>query len=389
MLKTLKGPLAAAMLSSLAIVPASTVAFLGSADVAVAKSEKSSGGGGGKSNGAQSSGKSNGKSGSAGAKAEKKSASSGGSKARGHGGLDKFVSKLTGKDKTKPAKSKSAVGSAKVALTGPKERPIKDLMHPSNLGKMNGPLHANVNALIAHVKNGNTNGPIGGMAALAVAGYAAEGAEDTLSLYTDFAELDRLLTENGYIGEDGDPDLQAYLDALQDMPPNPLIDDIELAIVGDTDARFSLEDALKTENNMVQDFATVDDYIAWRDGSPGATPIDGADTLITDLEGQERPGDEEVDFANQVIGDRTAAEDYMLSIWNKGDGDDTMRSEAENELLTILYDRIAADGETLDSAIEEHADLPEPPAPDADEEVAECSADDTDCTVDEEIASAD
>ena len=42
-------------------------------------------------------------------------------------------------------------------------------MHPSNLGKMNGPLNANVNALIAHVKNGNTNGPIGGMAALAVA----------------------------------------------------------------------------------------------------------------------------------------------------------------------------------------------------------------------------
>lgn len=386
MLMKLKGPLTAVMVSSIALVPAATVAYMASADAAFAKSDKA--GGNGKGNGGQKSAKSQSASALKG-KSGTKSASAGGAKRQGHGGLDNLFNKITGKKSTAKVRTKRASAAPQAVAAAPKNRPVEGQMHASELGKMNGPLHANVNALIAHVKNGNTNGPIGGMAALAVAGYAAEGAEDTLSLYNDFAELDRLLTENGYVDENGDPDLQAYLDDLQDVPPNPAVDEIELAIANDPNALFSLEDALKAENNMVQDFAAVDDYIAWRDGDPGATPIDGADTLITDLEGQERPGDEEADFANQVIGDRTAAEDYMLSIWNKGDGDDTVRSDAENELLTILYDRIAADGEALDSAIEEYADLPEPPAPDAGEEVAECSAEDTDCAVDEEIASAD
>ncbi|MBC2836057.1 hypothetical protein [Paragemmobacter straminiformis] len=49
----------------------------------------------------------------------------------------------------------------------------------SGLGNMNGALHANVNAVLAHIRNGNTNGPVGLLAGLLVAdaGVAAAEAE--------------------------------------------------------------------------------------------------------------------------------------------------------------------------------------------------------------------
>ena len=81
----------------------------------------------------------------------------------------------------------------------------------------------------------------------------------------------------------------------------------------------------------------------------------------------------------------------MLSIWNKGDGDDSARSDEEKELLEILYQRIENDGEALTNAIEEYADLPEPPAdePVEGEEVTECSGDESECSASEqEIAAA-
>lgn len=358
MLSKLKGPLTAAMVSSLALVPAAAIAFMATAEIAIAKSDNA--GGNGKGHGGQK---------SVSGSSARSSSSGGGGKSRGHGALDKLFGKITGQ----------ATASAKKTQT-------EGEMHPSQLGKMNGALNANVNALIAHVKNGNTNGPIGGMAALAVAGYAADGAAEIIARYEDFAALDQLLIDNGYVDADGSPDLQAYLDALEGVAGNGINPTIEDAIAGV--GTLTLEEALLFDNNGVQDFATLEEYEAWRDGTAGADPIEGADTLITDLEGQERPTEEEVDFAEDRIEDRTSAEDYMLSIWNKGDGDDSVRSESEEELLTLLYDRIAADGETLDMAIEEHADLPEPPAPVEGEVVTECAADDLDCAPLEEVAAA-
>lgn len=372
MLNKLKGPLTAAMVSSLALVPAATVAYMATADIAIAKSDKA--GGNGKGNGAT-------KSSSAGSKGKSgtKSASAGGSKSRGHGGLDKFLGKLTGKQAAQSKGSGGAAGKSKKLVE-------EGTMHASALGKMNGPLHANVNALIAHVKNGNTNGPIGGMAALAVAGYAATGAEEALAIADKFAALDQLLIDNEYVDDEGNPDLQAYLDDLEPTPGNGENQAIEDALNGIGD--LTIEEALMGANNGAQDFESVDEYVAWRDGTAGADPIEGAGDLIAELDGQERPDDELVDYYNDRITDRTAAEDYMLSIWNKGDGDDTMRSAEEDQLLTTLYDRLAADGDALTGAIEEYADLPEPPAPEETEEVAECGAEDAECAGDEEIAAA-
>lgn len=326
-----KATLTTVLLSSVALVPAATIAVVATADAAHAKSENAGGKGGNKG------GKSlNAKS--------KSDAKRGGGKTKtrrsGKDPVGKFLRKVTGQEKRASRTAK-----------------IKDPMHPSNLGKMNGPLNANVNALIAHVKNGNTNGPIGGMAALAVAGYAAEGAAETIALNEQFEMLDTLLVDNGYVDAEGNADLQSYLDALEDGEPMGEIEAIEEAL-SSMDSPYSLEEALLEENNGERDFASIEEYETWRDG---VAPIEGADTLITDLEGQERPSEEDLEYAGERLADQTAAEDYMLSIWNKGDGDDTMRSGEEELLLEALYERIETDGDTLDAAIEEYADLPEPP----------------------------
>lgn len=395
----LKGPLTALMVSSLAIVPATTIAYVATADAAFAKSDKAGGNGNGKGNGGSAK-SSKSSAGGAKGKSETKSASSGGGgKSRGHGGLDGFFEKLTGKDKAKSAKSKSAgmsSKSAKIAGATPKARPEKGDMHPSSLGKMNGALNANVNAIIAHVKNGNTNGPIGGMAALAVAGYAAEGAAETIALAEEFAALDRALIDAGFVTEEGAPDLDAYLASLEGTEGQGSIDAIEQAL-NEEEGALSIEDALLGENNLVQDFATVEEYLAYRDGTAGEAPIEAIETRIAATDGLERPREEDLEYASERIDDRTEAEDYMLSIWNKGDGaefiegEERVRTEAEIALLDALYDRLEADGEVLSTAIEEYADLPEAPMEDepvVEDDVAECTGDDPDCVVPEEEIAA-
>lgn len=72
----------------------------------------------------------------------------------------------------------------------------------------------------------------------------------------------------------------------------------------------------------------------------------------------------------------------MLSIWNKGDGDNSVRSDSEVAHLAILYKQIDADGDRLASAIEEYADLPK--APVVEEPVIEGASEclpDEECTV--------
>ncbi len=366
----IKASLTAILLSSVSLVPAATIALFATTDIVAAKSDNAGGKGGGNGGGNKGGN-------SASAKSKSKATASGGGKSKStsrkkrNDPVGNFLRKVTGQDKKKSRVAKAAPARA------------KDPMHPSNFGKMNGPLNANVNALIAHVKNGNTNGPIGGMAALAVAGYAAEGAEDTLALAEKFAELDQTLIDNGYFDDEGNPDLQAYLDDLEPVPGNGINETIESSLSGDVGA-LPIEDALRAENNNVQDFASVEEYEAWRDGTDGAEPIADVENLLTNIGDQERPGDDEIDYANDRIEDRTSAEDYMLSIWNKGDGDDTMRSSAEDDLIQTLYDRIESDGSVLTDAIEEHADLPEPPMDDT----ASCDLEEGCDEIDDDVVAA-
>ena len=77
------------------------------------------------------------------------------SRAGGGGGLSALLDKVTGKDREKKVKvvRKSTVSAAPTVAAAAPARPAKGSgMHPSELGKMNGALNANVNALIAHLK---------------------------------------------------------------------------------------------------------------------------------------------------------------------------------------------------------------------------------------------
>lgn len=73
-------------------------------------------------------------------------------------------------------------------------RSSKGTLHPANLGELNGAINSSASAKLAHIRNGNFNGPVGLAAALALADYnyslvdvaALNSAKDTLALAAAF-----------------------------------------------------------------------------------------------------------------------------------------------------------------------------------------------------------
>ena len=271
MKRSLKATALTIALSSVALVPAATVSVFVTADAAFAKSDKAGGNGNG--------GKNKGK----GASAGKKPKGANGSQrkaSRGGGGklgsrLNGFVDKLTGKDRKTTRRA-----SVK----------IKDPMHPSNIGNMNGALNANINAVLAHIRNGNTNGPVGHLAALAVAsaGYNAE-LQAINDQQAEFDELALQLSEAGY-GSVSD-----YYLALSDgAPPVGPLDEAIVALGGDPDPLV---------------LAPISDT------PPDAGDLESAEGALTEL---------------------TQAQENILEYWNKNPGDE----ESETMLLEKLNDRL-------------------------------------------------
>ncbi len=361
MRKTLKSTLAAVMLSSVALVPAATVAFVATTDAAIAKSDKSKGGGKSSSAKAKSKGssKAKGKSGSKSAK------SSGGS-----GGIEGLFRKITGQEKKQQRVAKAAPAQS--------AKPAKGSgFHPSELGNMNGAMNANINAVLAHIRNGNTNGPIGGMALLAVAGANADGAEETVELAGKFAEFDMLLIDNGYIDEEGNADYSAYQAALLGTPGNGEIEGIETAILNEDDDALA---ALLAEN----DFADLAAYEFYRDGEAGDPPITAIEDLATELDGLEAPDEEAVAEAEENLQAKTDAELAMLELWNKNGDTSEEITEEEQALLDELYKRFEGNEGAIATAIGE------PAADDEmddglDDEVADCEDPEV-CEEDEDLA---
>jgi hypothetical protein len=198
-----KAGLLATTMAAVGLVPAAGFVTLVSVDAAYAK-------GGGNGNGSGD-GNGNGGQGSE-ARGGQKEAHGGGrpdwAGSRGNGGngngggrsesargesraISNFIRGLTGEDKRAAreqaradarAARRAPTDYAPVASIQPGKRPARnpESMHPSQLGNMNGALNANINAVLAHIRNGNTNGPVGGLAALAVADAELAGAERVL-----------------------------------------------------------------------------------------------------------------------------------------------------------------------------------------------------------------
>lgn len=218
-------------LAALALAPATVVTTLAGADAAWANNGKGNGGGGG-------GGKGNGGGGNDRGGKPERSASNGGGKPSwagqggkpawaGQGGSGKsqqarggddpvgtFLRKLTGQDKQEERRARIAARKAPTEFAptvskSPGKRPARfSDMHPSDLGNMNGALNANINAVLAHVRNGNTNGPVGHMALLAVADANVAEARETVALGEQYADLEAALALGGW------SDVQAYYDAL-------------------------------------------------------------------------------------------------------------------------------------------------------------------------------
>lgn len=336
----------AGLLASVALVPAAAVVTIATADVAYAKSDNAGGNGGGNGGGKSDRAERGNKGGKSGGG---ETASRGNGKSGG--GIEGMFRKLTGQDKkaarVAPARS-TATQTAKVARKA-------DPMHPSNLGNMNGALNANTNAVLAHIRNGNTNGPVGLLAGLAVANANAEGAQEVIDLADDFDALRAALEANGYTSIE---EYYADLDGTAGIEPITAIDEARAALEAEptnTDLQTDLDMALADAG-----YGSLDDYDNDVAGEAGIDEIaelsDSIEGLGGDVEARaditaEEPLPEDIEAANAALEAEGTAESSILAFWNKNpDATDEVSAE-EQALLDKLYERLEADSALIDEAI--------------------------------------
>ena len=364
MTATFKAALLATAMTATALLTAAGIVTLATADAAFAK-------GGGNGNGGNGGG-GNGGRGNGGQGAEtrggQKDANGGGrpdwAGSRGNGGksggrsesarggsdpISNFIRGLTGEEK-REARGQARTSAREVrraptehapqASIAPVKRPARNSeMHPSALGNMNGAMNANINAVLAHIRNGNTNGPVGGFAALAIAdaAYADADADRVLKEET----LARLLEENGY------DSVKAYQEAVSgDNPAAAEIPALDAAIA-------ELGDDVNIDGSLEE----------WR------------------------PDPDAVSLSADAAAAKLAAEENLLASWNKnGDPDPEVVTDAERTLLDDLRLRLDGHEDEIGQAIQEAearaaSDLPE------DDEEADASCDGTEgCDAPEEPA---
>lgn len=131
-----------------------------------------------------------------------------------------------GKSEAKAAKSAKAAAVSKkpkaaegeVTLAKGKPAVEEGALRPNELGKMNGAMNANINAVLAHIRNGQmSNGPVGLLAGYAVAtataATAGTEAEELQTLAAGFDLLGTTLADVGITAEDTSLAAAAYLDA--------------------------------------------------------------------------------------------------------------------------------------------------------------------------------
>jgi hypothetical protein len=205
-------------------------------------------------------------------------------------------------------------------------------------------MNANINAVLAHIRNGNMNGPVGAVAGLALADAQAgdldvqgvlDRAEEWAGYNADLADAlggaypsvdDYLAAQEAF--ESYDADLAAWTEqkalydaAIAELGIDPAVDPIpeEVALLNPGDAPAAVEfDAIAELDSLLE------------------TPPEG-----------EAPTEEEIAAAEAV----TDAEAAVLALWNKNpDATDEM-SDEETALLDSLRARFSdADLEAIAEA---------------------------------------
>ena len=265
-------------------------------------------------------------------------------------GLETLFGSLIGEERRKPKASKQA--SAKLVS---KKHSKNSEFHPSELGNMNGALNANVNAVLAHLRNGNTNGPVGQVAALMAATVNAEGDQQIVGLENAYVVLDGAISEFGSV--------QGYFDSLDAAADAERVASIEdyLSVYGDDASGEEAANALKLaldgtvyedSPDPLGDYQTVinDARDAARDNeienavvATGYQTSDGSFTT-------DRPSKTDPEALAEAESDLQAeadAEASILSYWNKNPGgepsEETGYTAEEEQLLKDLRDRFTED----------------------------------------------
>ena len=137
--------------------------------------------------------------------------------------------------------SKSADKSSQKSKDAKQAKAAKPATHPSNLGKMNGALNANISAVLAHIRNGQTTkGPVGLFAGLAAADSILSTAQTKeAALLTTAAAYDRLEQAIAQSDLASVTDLDSYF--AQYDPTDPATHDTDIdgalsALGGDPDS---------------------------------------------------------------------------------------------------------------------------------------------------------
>lgn len=146
----------------------------------------------------------------------------------------------------------------------------------SSLGNMNGALHANINAVLAHIKNGQTtNGPVGLLAGLAAADSTAAAALAGLTELQGqtqaFADLDAAVAAAGY-GSVAEY-LAAKADGTATAETIAAIDPLVDAVGGTTEDGLGLAGTAPTAEEIAAAEAAV---------TAAQAAVTGAETAIGD-----------------------------------------------------------------------------------------------------------
>lgn len=358
MTPTIKAGLLATTMAAMALVPAAGIVTFATVDAAYANNGNGNGGGGNGNGGGGERG--NGGSEARGGQSE---ARGGRSEARGggrpewaggqrnggengnrggssrsesaRGGSDpisNFIRNLTGEERREArAQARAEMRAARKAPTeyapetsiAPGKRPARNSdMHPSELGNMNGALNANINAVLAHIRNGNVSGPVGGLAALAVADAALADAEQVVR---EGALATALGDEYATVAE--------YNEAVSQNPSlrDPAIENalLDLGVLPGEDYAFQKPSEV--------------DVLAAQDA------VEGLDAA------------------------QTAAENNMLSLWNKnGDADPDELTPEEEALLDDLRGRLVGHETDIEQAVIDRESGVIPEDPETDEDEASC-----------------
>jgi hypothetical protein len=356
-LKYLKISISALALSAFVVAPLATFV---SSDAVYAKSENGGGkSGGGKGNGGGNS--SAGKGHDNNSKAKSNNAKAKGNKTAGKSHANKSfkssarsfksdLGKLGSKAKNGfglfGGKQKQAKASAKsLKPTHSARPPAKGLMHPRNLGKMNGVLNSSPKAKLAHIANGNFNGPVGLAAALAVADYNYAATEEDYAAAIETLDLADAFEAYGAA-------TSAELDAAQ----------ADIDLVDAIAARDVLADTTATEEDKETAQQTLDNYGPLADDATAAKQTELQDALRT-IENKDEPTKQQIADASQAFDDGLksieAVKEAEKAVLGTYKGElatspiDGELSDEEKDVLGKVRDTLPKAGEVADALQEE------------------------------------